>query len=212
MSSLSTVQHEDQFQSFTCFPKLPLELRRVIWHLTKPERIITFKMVPQEGAEVRNNFLICQPRRPLSEVTREAREETRGDCIHVKQVNCPWPSNNNLFFNPHPDTILLPALALWHHKNLDFLMDFQRQYGRPIKKLAFNATDENDIAVLYRHNVLLCTFNHSWNENAYDSLEELCFIERRTGMPRSEHAFKPGAQILIGGKSKDCMARSEGTR
>jgi hypothetical protein len=134
-------------------------------------------------------------------VNREAREETNGGHIHLKKSGSPSTQANDLIFNPQLDTIYLPRGTLYYNNWLSLLLHFQPQHKKPIRKLAFDATNNMAIEVLLLQRVLRRIFNRKLNNNCFDSLEEMCLVERRTGVTRSEHVFKPGAQIMIGGEA-----------
>jgi hypothetical protein len=103
-------------------------------------------------------FLVRQPRRPLSEVSREAREETTGDYVHVRKADCSGILANDVFFSPRLDMIYLPTETLYHHNRLVMLMQFQRQNKKIIRKLAFDITSRTAIEVLWHNQVISWIF------------------------------------------------------
>jgi len=200
MSSPLTLQHAHQFQSFTCFLRLPLELRRVIWHLAMPERILIFNIDPRSGRSwMFEKFLIHQPRRPLSEVNLEARGETNGQYMHLKRVDYPDILANDLFFNSQLDIMYLPMEVLNYVSFWALLFRFLGRLENPIKKLAFDAISEE--ATRLRNNPFLDNMRLLGSSKTFfDSLEELYLVAKISGNARSEQISTPVTQIMIAGE------------
>ncbi|KAG4435633.1 hypothetical protein IFR05_008880 [Cadophora sp. M221] len=94
-------------ESFTFFPKLPLEIRRMVWKeaLYRPQTIAVDIVIPTSG--LRGNF--CRPRTNLSAVCHESRVEA----LKIQQqLNKGWIGTELVYMNPAVDMVWISAIAI----------------------------------------------------------------------------------------------------
>jgi len=131
--------------SFTCFPRLPTEIRLAIWRYAVPERILTIKSIPSVPNPLftmGETFYIIQPQRSLSQVNRESRGETNDQYIQLKPTEN-LGLRNDVFFNHRKDTILFPARSFNQSSWRRFVRIFSDREDLKIERLAL------DIGMVY---------------------------------------------------------------
>ncbi|KAH6717383.1 hypothetical protein BKA61DRAFT_573421 [Leptodontidium sp. MPI-SDFR-AT-0119] len=94
-------------ESFASFPKLPLEIRRMVWKkaLYRPQTIAAGIVIPTAG--LRGNF--CRPRTNLSAVCHESRVEA---LTVQQQLNKGWVGTELVYMNPEVDIVWVSAIAI----------------------------------------------------------------------------------------------------
>ena len=88
--------------TFTCFPRLPAELRVAIWQLSRPMRILTVRTIPAPCPHPfgRPAFAAIDPQPALLSVNKESREEALKTYVVLHD-----PYSARFYFNSDRDTI-----------------------------------------------------------------------------------------------------------
>lgn len=105
-SSVSTSTSTNNFDTFTCFPRLPPELRLAIWSMTVEARTIVARTsLKENGKLVKNKYSI----RSKTPAGLHVSKESRAELLNVYQL---WMSTKRMlrysqgfYFNPLMDTL-----------------------------------------------------------------------------------------------------------
>jgi hypothetical protein len=102
-------------EAFTCFPLLPLELRRKIWKDAQPFRLITVEAHRESLHYQQVAFHSSDPPPNLLSVNHEAREETLRSYVVVYDITN-LDRKPRFYFNSMRDTIYLDQPECpWYH-------------------------------------------------------------------------------------------------